>query len=474
MNEKKLKNIELIYRELRKGHASGSISTEEFKLELRQLGYRDAEGINWRYNGNWYAYQNNRWIKGDPYRTPPPGKTLSPTPPVKRSKPPLAWFIAIPVILAGIGLFLLIKPASSPEETTIPGSKSLSDSPPAQREAPPPRRLKPGIFHFQKNSLDGISLLPSVEKETAPSDEEREGPPAEEKDSILDASAEHRLLALADAFYRRIRLYSPPTVQTSGAETTRRYQGNFLGFSINRFTLQEGDRVIRDTLILKTPEGKRIGIRDNRVTSFPFKNLEELIQALAGRGLEVQYLDGNEPSSIRARLQITKEPLFPMNPGFIIRPHGIHGITLGSTVQNIHDRLPEGFTVIERQIKNRYEGYKIYFFHKIYDPDKKPMLIVNSNQETVLKIQVESEKYRTSRGIATGNSLGRLRAFYPELFVTVVENRIPFAFLSGGDIRFYLQIDKIDLQAEILPMDTRIVSIWIEKTGSPFQSGPVN
>jgi hypothetical protein len=70
MEEKKFRETEAKYKELKEKHAKGEISTEEVKAELKQLMVQDETGTYWMLggkSGKWYRHDGAQWQETDPY-----------------------------------------------------------------------------------------------------------------------------------------------------------------------------------------------------------------------------------------------------------------------------------------------------------------------------------------------------------------------------------------------------------------------
>lgn len=70
MEEKKFRETEAKYRELKEKHAKGEISTEVVKAELKQLMVQDETGTYWMLggkSGKWYRHDGAQWQETDPY-----------------------------------------------------------------------------------------------------------------------------------------------------------------------------------------------------------------------------------------------------------------------------------------------------------------------------------------------------------------------------------------------------------------------
>ena len=70
MDERKFKETEAKYRELKEKHAKGEISTEEVKAELKHLMVQDETGTYWMLggkSGKWYRHDGAQWQETDPY-----------------------------------------------------------------------------------------------------------------------------------------------------------------------------------------------------------------------------------------------------------------------------------------------------------------------------------------------------------------------------------------------------------------------
>jgi hypothetical protein len=70
MEEKKFRETEAKYRELKEKHAKKEISTEEVKAELKRLMVQDETGTYWMLggkSGKWYRHDGAQWQETDPY-----------------------------------------------------------------------------------------------------------------------------------------------------------------------------------------------------------------------------------------------------------------------------------------------------------------------------------------------------------------------------------------------------------------------
>jgi|GEM_PF-2799464 len=459
MDRKYLANIEVIYRELKKNYSLGNLSKEQYLQEIKQLAFKDPGGNRWRYNGEWYTYKDDGWVRSNPYEIEwpsSPADEKEPSPPVKpppkarkinldqfrKNRVATAKNLVISLVSIAILVFLVVMLVRSSGS----GKKDSPGQTTPDRQVQKPARdnseKKPDEgFQFSAHQLVGEAAYP-------PNDSPPHTPA--------------RIRALLDALLRRVRVMHGIRTEQKDKRMVQECAGDFLGFSLSQTVEQDPDQGITERMRLVTPGKKRITLSDEQPSPADDDTLTQLLTELKGQGLAVRFEDQPEQNRIQARLQIEKEPLFDLDPHYLIKNRGVGRISLNTPIEDIEKRLPDGFFVIERKIQNRYEGYKTYFFHKVYSAEKKPMFIINSNEKIVLKIQIEDPAYRTSRGIRLGDTLGKLRAFYPDLRISVVENQIPYASFRDSSIRFYLQLNKINLPDRIFPMDTKIVSIWIE------------
>jgi hypothetical protein len=70
MEEKKFRETEAKYKELKERHAKREISTEQVKTELKQLMVQDETGTYWMLggkSGKWYRHDGAQWQETDPY-----------------------------------------------------------------------------------------------------------------------------------------------------------------------------------------------------------------------------------------------------------------------------------------------------------------------------------------------------------------------------------------------------------------------
>ncbi len=70
MEEKKFRETETRYKELKEKHAKKEISTEQVKAELKQLMVQDETGTYWMLggkSGKWYRHDGAQWQETDPY-----------------------------------------------------------------------------------------------------------------------------------------------------------------------------------------------------------------------------------------------------------------------------------------------------------------------------------------------------------------------------------------------------------------------
>ncbi|MFH2107193.1 MAG: hypothetical protein ABII93_00845 [Chrysiogenia bacterium] len=70
MDEKKFREIEDLYKELKERQASGEISGDDMKAELKKMMIRDEENRYWMLGsktGGWYVYDGSTWKAAHPY-----------------------------------------------------------------------------------------------------------------------------------------------------------------------------------------------------------------------------------------------------------------------------------------------------------------------------------------------------------------------------------------------------------------------
>ncbi len=70
MEAKKFKDLERLYKDLKERHASGEVSAEDMKSELKKMMLRDEENRFWMLGGKtggWFMYDGKAWISADPY-----------------------------------------------------------------------------------------------------------------------------------------------------------------------------------------------------------------------------------------------------------------------------------------------------------------------------------------------------------------------------------------------------------------------
>lgn len=462
MDEKNLKNIEMIFNELKKSYKKDKISKDHFINEAKQLGFKDSSGNSWRFNGEWFSYQDGAWTKGDPYEIPPEIKEeIKPIPPQikinhaeKTDKPTkkkksYKKNILIPIFSIILLIFLIVILVKNSKQNPNDSNAVEENNKNAPSIKPQENKVKPksDAFQFSPEQLIGTaSFLPEDN----------------EKDS-KEVLKKSKISAIVDSFLRRVRIIHGVQISQKNQKISQKCQGSFLGFTISQTLIKEADQIITNQISLQTPSQAKIIIKNNKLFSVGNLNLTRLLDKIKAKGLDIKFEEDQTKQQIIANLIIVKQNLFPVNLNFLINHNSVGKISLGEPIQNVEELLPQGYFVIKRRIQNKYDGYKTYSFHKVYNAEKQPMFIISSNEKVVLKVQIENENYQTSKGLKIGDNLGKLRAFYPELFITVVENQIPYAFIQDSNIRFYLQLNKIIFEEKIFPMDTKIVSIWLER-----------
>lgn len=71
MDEKKFREIEDLYKDLKDRHAAGEISDEDMKVEMKKMMIHDDENRYWMLGsktGGWYVYDGSSWKANNPYR----------------------------------------------------------------------------------------------------------------------------------------------------------------------------------------------------------------------------------------------------------------------------------------------------------------------------------------------------------------------------------------------------------------------
>ncbi len=70
MDASKFREIEELYRDLKERQATGEVSAEDAKSELKKMMLRDEENRFWMLGGKtggWYVYDGSAWNPADPY-----------------------------------------------------------------------------------------------------------------------------------------------------------------------------------------------------------------------------------------------------------------------------------------------------------------------------------------------------------------------------------------------------------------------
>jgi len=70
MDDKKFKEIEDLYKNLKDRQAAGEISGDDMKAELKKMMIRDGENRYWMLGsktGGWYVYDGSSWKAANPY-----------------------------------------------------------------------------------------------------------------------------------------------------------------------------------------------------------------------------------------------------------------------------------------------------------------------------------------------------------------------------------------------------------------------
>ena len=70
MEEKKFREIEDLYKDLKERQAAGEISADDTKAELKKMMIRDEANRYWMMGsktGGWYVYDGTSWKAADPY-----------------------------------------------------------------------------------------------------------------------------------------------------------------------------------------------------------------------------------------------------------------------------------------------------------------------------------------------------------------------------------------------------------------------
>jgi hypothetical protein len=479
MDKKRLHDIEMIFKELKTALQEQKLSMEDFRREIKQLTHKDNKGNSWRYNGDWYTFTNNNWTLADPYQIDDESEPMTLSNPLdnkpvekvkadsiqstnkkpqKKNKHPLLFSLIILIIIAGIVFFITRSGKDNPDDTS-----SVKTNPKVTKKATPVNLeiADPSIYSFPKAELYGKAFYTTNQTSI---DNEQKDNTKSKKEKLFTVSPEidSKIIAIVDAFELRVKLIVGIKTLNDKSQFSKSVSGYFLGFQISHSFIKKNGKIIKNQTIMTTPSKGVLYIKNQKLFSLKNINFEKLLSDIKNSGLKLDIEIDSTQGKVLAMLSIVKNPLFNIPKHFLITSNGVGLIRLRTKTDDLEKLLPPDFDIIERKITNKYEGYKTYFFHKIYNKDKMPLYIINSNGETVLKIQIENTSFKTERGITVGDRLGKLRAFYSDLLITVVENRIPYAYLKNTNIRFYLPIDKINFEKKIFPLDAKIVSIWIE------------
>lgn len=89
MDANKLRDIEELYKDMKIRLASGEISSDDMKAELKKMMIRAEDNRYWMLGnktGEWYVYDGNAWNAGNPYSQKEAGQVAEPEPKPQESQ----------------------------------------------------------------------------------------------------------------------------------------------------------------------------------------------------------------------------------------------------------------------------------------------------------------------------------------------------------------------------------------------------
>jgi len=160
------------------------------------------------------------------------------------------------------------------------------------------------------------------------------------------------------------------------------------------------------------------------------------------------------------------QPVTPTAEQLQIKPERVGFITIGDDIEQMRQTIPAGFTIKDTTLQQ--EGTEATAYIIRAEAHSKGFLVEQQCNPTcnVWRLNVQSDKYKTPKGIAVGANYRQVQKAHPISTVTLADGGL-VAVAKEGDISFVLDTEQIPvnqrarLTPNTVPATTPVKAILI-------------
>ncbi|MEJ8757328.1 mechanosensitive ion channel protein MscS [Pontibacter sp. H259] len=164
--------------------------------------------------------------------------------------------------------------------------------------------------------------------------------------------------------------------------------------------------------------------------------------------------------------ETTAQPLTPTAEQLQILPEKVGFISIGDDIEQMRQSIPAGFTIQDTTLQQEGTEATAYIIRP--EAHSKGFLVEQQCNPAcaVWRFNVQSDKYKTAKGIAVGTTYKQVQQAHPISTVTLGDAGL-VAVAKDGGISFILDEDKIPanklsrLTPETVPAATQVKAILI-------------
>ena len=285
------------------------------------------------------------------------------------------------------------------------------------------------------------------------------------KGALSSEDKDPEIAALGEALRTRVQMLNGTKSRRTnrGRTVTETASGKFQGFRVNSTRIKTAEKVTKDEIIVTTPSKGIFIIRNNMLDAWRKCNYETIMRDLANEGIGVDVRLDPVKGVVNVKLNVTSLKGVPAANDNLVAGRRVGKIELDMTIVQMKSILPANYSYVKKRIEFENEYYDVI---KVFDEKENPLFFVNEKNYKVWGIQIISDKYKTTKGITIGNTLGRLKIYYPNPKIWSFKESAPLVSVAGLAGVFVLQNEGIDFEKRVFPNNTKITSILIG--GSPY------
>jgi len=285
------------------------------------------------------------------------------------------------------------------------------------------------------------------------------------KGALSSEEKDPEIAALGEALRTRVQVLNGTKSRRTnrGRTVTETASGKFQGFRINSTRVKKGGNLTKDEIIVTTPSKGVFIIRNNMLDAWRKCNYETIMRDLMNSGIGVDIRRDPVKGVVNVKLSVTTLKEVPAVNDNLIAGRRVGKIELDMTILQMKATLPANYSYVKKRIEFENEYYDVI---KVFDEKENPLFFVNEKDYKVWGIQIISGKYKTAKGITIGNTLGRLKIYYPNPKIWSFKESAPLVSVAGLTGVFVLEVEGIDFEKRVFPNSTKITSILIG--GSPY------